>query len=448
MKGVQWTMKRHFKWAAVVGMAALLLLSACSAGGSKPAARGTSQGGDAGGSKSDKAAQLRIMWWGPDARHKATLQVLDMYTKMNPQISFAPEYTDWNGFWTKMTTLAASKSIPDVLQMDGAYIQDYAKRGLLEDLSDVDLEGVVDAKIIDNSKMNGKLYGIPLSHNGSGIVFNKTDLEAAGVKLPVKNWSWDDYFAFANEVRAKMPKEKYGITDGSNVWDWYQFYQTSYGKGPMMMDGSKFNLDKELWFKFQQTYEQFRKDGVVPPAQVQAAFKENDPKGDSMASGTVLSRPATVASVSVLETLLPGKVAVVNNPIGPSGGGWAQSTIYLSISKNSKHINESKKFAKWFITDKEAGKALGTTRGIPINADIFKEVQPSLSKADMLGKEMLDVAVDKALPFYPAPPGWEDFVKTYSSDMEAVMFGKETLQHAYDKIVAKGKETEAKLSKK
>jgi multiple sugar transport system substrate-binding protein len=446
--------KRWVSGLTVISLASVMALAGCSSGGgsgtaksdkadpAKPAATDTEKKTDT------KPVNLKIMWWGPDARHQATLKALELYSQQNPNVKFTPEYLAWDGFWTKLTTLAASKSMTDVLQMDGAYIQDYAKRGLLEDLSSVDLKGIVDPKIIENSKINGKLYGIPLSHNGTGFAYNKVDLEAAGIKLPAKDWSWDDFFAFAKEARAKLPKEKYGISDSSDIWDWYQFYQTSYGKGPMMVDGTKFYLDKDLWFKFQQTYEQFRKDNVVPPAQVQAAFKENDPKGDPMASGTVMIRGATVGSVSVLESLMPGKVAIVNNPIGPSGGGWAQSTIYLSISTTSKYKDEAKNFVKWFITDKEAGKVLGTTRGIPINEQIYKEIEPTLKKADTIGKDLLDVALGKALPFYPAPPGWEDFIKTYTSEMDNVMFKKETLEQAYDKISAKGKETEAKLSKK
>ncbi|WP_231571200.1 ABC transporter substrate-binding protein [Gordoniibacillus kamchatkensis] len=273
--------KKWGKAVSVVSLAAWMALAAgCSSSGQSGSgasdAGAKSDAGDTG--KSNKAVNLKMMWWGPDARHQATLKALDLYTKQNPNVKFTPEYLAWDGYWTKLTTLAASKSMTDVLQMDGAYIQDYAKRGLLEDLSSIDLKGIVDPKIIENLKINGKLYGIPLAHNGAGIAYNKVELEAAGIKLPFKDWTWDDYFAFAKEARQKLPKDKYPISDGSSGWDSYQFYQTSYGKGPMMVDGTKFNLDKDLWYKYQQTYAQFRKDGVVPPAEVQAAFKENDPR--------------------------------------------------------------------------------------------------------------------------------------------------------------------------
>lgn len=105
---------------------------------------------------------------------------------------------------------------------------------------------------------------------------------------------------------------------------------------------------------------------------------------------------------------MPGKVGVVNLPVGPAGGGWAQSTIFLSVSANSKNKDEAKKFLRWFVTDKDAGKALGLTRGIPINPDIYKELEPTLEAKDKLGKEIYDLSLDKALPFYPPTAGFSN----------------------------------------
>ena len=108
--------------------------------------------------------------------------------------------------------------------------------------------------------------------------------------------------------------------------------------------GKKFTLDKDLFMTYYKTYEEFRKAKIVPPAEKAAAFLENDPQADPMASGVVMTRGATTGSVSALEQLMPGKVGVVNMPTGPSGGGWAQSTIFLSVSANSKHKDEAKRF--------------------------------------------------------------------------------------------------------
>lgn len=440
-------------WSKSFGMlmlVLLLVLTACSSGGSntnKPANEGeesTDKPSNEGDKGAGAATTLSIMWWGPDARHEATKKALDIYTKQNSSVTFKPEFMAWDAFWQKLPTLAASKSITDVLQMDAAYLQEYVSRGQLEDLSDIDLSGIVDPTVITNLQIDGKLYGIPLSQNAQGLAFNKTELEQYGIPLPHKDWTYDEFFQWARDARAKLPEGKYPIGD-TTTWDSFNYYQTSMGKPAVMSDGGKtFTLDKELFMTFYQTYEEFRKAKIVPPAEKAAAFLENDPQADPMASGVVMTRGATTGSVSALEQLMPGKVGVVNLPVGPSGGGWAQSTIFLSVSANSKNKDEAKKFLRWFITDKEAGQALGLTRGIPINPDIYKELEPTLENKDKLGKELYDLSLDKALPFYPPAAGFSEWVDTYKKEMEAVTFGQQSIEDAFKKIEKMGQELASK----
>ncbi|MCC3375774.1 sugar ABC transporter substrate-binding protein [Cohnella sp. REN36] len=433
--------------AAVALLGSALLLAAC----------GGKSGGDADGSPSGTAegskgtgggTTLGIMWWGPDARHEATKKALEIYTKQHPGVKFKPEFMAWDAYWQKLPTLAASKSIPDVLQMDAAYIQEYVSRGQLEDLSGVDLSGIVDPNVVENSKIGGKLYGIPLSQNAQGIAFNKEELAQYGIPLPKQNWTYDEFFQWARDAKSKLPEGKYPIGD-STTWDGFNFYQTSMGGPPVMTDGGKtFHLDKDLFVKFYKTYEEFRKAKIVPPAEQSAAFLENDPKADPMASGAVMTRGATTGSVSALEQLMPGKVGVVNMPIGPAGGGWAQSTIFLSVSAGSKHKDEAKAFVKWFVSDKEAGAALGLTRGIPINPEIYQALEPTLEQKDKLGKDLYDLAVGKALPFYSAAAGYSEWVDTYKKELDAVTFGQQSIEDAYAKIDKLGKDLAAKAGAK
>lgn len=431
----------------IILLAIVLVLAACS-GGDSGGTGGTSGGGtsQSGGSGSGGAGEitLGITWWGPDARHEATMKAIEIYTQQNPNVKFKPEYMAWDAFWQKLPTLAASRSVPDVLQMDAAYINEYVANGTLEDLTDIDLSGIVDPNVIENLKIDGKLYGIPLSQNAQGIAFNKAELEAAGAPLPKVNWTWDDYFNWGREVKALLPDGKYGISDTSNLWDWYNWFQTGNGEKPLMSDNGKtFTLNRELFIKYHSTLKQLRDEGIVPPPDQQLAFLENDPTADPMASGVVMTRGATTGSVAALEEMMPGKVDVVNVPIGSAGGGWAQSTIFLSVSSNSAHKEEAKKFVKWFITDKEAGRALGLTRGVPINPEIYAELEPTLEQKDKLGKKIYDVSVEKALPFYSIAAGYTEWVDTYKATMEAVMFDQLSIEEAYERLNALGNEIAA-----
>ncbi|GMK39154.1 ABC transporter substrate-binding protein [Paenibacillus sp. CCS19] len=421
------------KGMALLTVGAMLALTACGSGGS---------------SKDDGSVKLKIMWQGPDTRHQAMLKTQEVYTGLNPSITFSPEYMAWDDYWKKLPTLAASHSMPDVLHMDGAYIQEYATRGTLEDLSSMDLSGVIDDKTLENLKIDGKLYGIPISRNAQGIAFNKEALAAAGIELPKKDWTWDEFFDFARNARAKLADGVYPISD-SDTWDFYQYYQTSNGKGPIIQEnGTKFNLDKELFTKFYGIYAEFREKKIVPPADMVSSFKENDPQADPMASGNVMTRGATVGSVGALEQLMPGKVDVVNIPVGPEGGGWAQPTIFLSVSTDSKHKDEAKAFIKWFVTETQAGQTYGMNFGIPINDAIYKALEPNLQPKDILGNKLYATAKDKALPFYPAAAGWTEWVDNYKKTMDAVMFGQKSIEDAYNEISKAGNAIAEKQSAK
>ncbi|MFB9279498.1 ABC transporter substrate-binding protein [Cohnella cellulosilytica] len=431
-------------------LAIMLALSACGSGknnnsSSSAAPSSSAPAGSSSSGNANEAAKMSIMWWGADERHQATLAALDVYTKQNPNVTFTSEYLAWDAYWDKLPTLAASKTITDVLQMDAAYISEYVAKGVLEDLTDIELSGIVDPAVIENLKIGGKLYGIPLSQNAQGVAFNKPELEAAGISLPQKNWTWDDFFAFAREAKSKLPDGKYGISDTSNAWDWYNWYQTGNGEEPLMSsDGKTFTLNKDLFMKYQGEFASLRKEKAVPPPDQVLAFKENDPTADPMASGVVMTRGATTGSVSALETLMPGKVDVVNIPNGPSGGGWAQSTIFLAVSADSKHKDEAKKFVKWFISDPEAGKTLGLTRGIPISPEIYKSLEDTLQPKEKLGKKVYDVSVEKALPFYSIAAGYTEWVDAFKSTMEGVMFDQTSLEDAYEKLNKLGQEIAAK----
>ncbi len=98
------TAKRNKLVLTVITAMLGLSLTGCG-GAAKPA---ETKAGDASAAGS-KPVKLRITWWGAQSRHDATLKILDLYTKKNPNITFEPEYSGWDGYIDKLTTQAAAK---------------------------------------------------------------------------------------------------------------------------------------------------------------------------------------------------------------------------------------------------------------------------------------------------------------------------------------------------
>ena len=91
---------------------------------------------------------------------------------------------------------------------------------------------------------------------------------------------------------------------------------------------------------------------------------------------------------------------------------------------------------QWFVSDLKAGSILGTTRGMPINDAVYAEIEPTLERKDTIGRDLLEAALPYALPFYPLAAGWTEWAALYESEAQAVQFGRQTLEGAYDNLQA------------
>lgn len=66
---------------------------------------------------------LNVLWWGSQTRHEMTTEMLEKFEELNPDIDVVMDYSDWDGYWTKLPAQVAGGQTPDVFQMD------YAKPG-------------------------------------------------------------------------------------------------------------------------------------------------------------------------------------------------------------------------------------------------------------------------------------------------------------------------------
>src|SRR4030042_3262086 len=79
--------------------------------------------------KSDEQVTLRFSWWGGDARHKATLEAIDLYMKLNPNVKILPEYSGAQGYLDKKKIELASGTAPDVVQIDFTWLEELISKG-------------------------------------------------------------------------------------------------------------------------------------------------------------------------------------------------------------------------------------------------------------------------------------------------------------------------------
>ncbi|KEZ49537.1 hypothetical protein AZ46_0213510 [Metabacillus indicus LMG 22858] len=407
-------------------MASLLLVSLAACSASSNSASSSDEKGS--------SSKLRIVWWGSQERHDATIKVLELYKKKNPDITFEMEYSGWDGYWDKLATQSAAKNAPDIIQMDAQYLQEYATRNQLAELDKVNT-GDVDESLVDSGKYNDKLYAVALGNNAYGMVYNKSAFEKLGVSLPESGWTWDDLFNMAKEIQPKLEEGKYVLRDFTFDASIYEMYQLSKGKGHLSKEDGSFNIDKQTWLEWVNTFKELRELGVVTPPDVTVSEQEYDPKQDLLLNNTVLIKQSFAAQFPSYDSVQPNTFALVKAPMSKDAGGYLKPSMFWSVSEHSKNKEEAQKFIDFFINDPEAAEILGVSRGIPVSKTILDTMKESFEQSQLSQLTLIEETAPDAQTFNGGPKGWGDFQNNgYRQVGEELSFGQIEPEAAYEQL--------------
>lgn len=394
----------------------------------------------------EKEITLTIAWWGSQARHDATLQAIEQYKKLNPHVNFQTQFSGWDGYFDKLAVQYSAKNAPDIIQMDAAYLNDYASRGLLGDLKDVKVDNI-EQTVLDGGKVQSVQYAMPLGVAALGMVYDKTVVEKLGLQAPEFDWTWDDYFAFGEAAKAKLGEDKYVFADQSADLVDYTAYQYSMGKGYIFSDEGTLNIDKDTWIGFMTKMGELRERGILTPADITTTDKELDPQLDSVINGNAIARHLFSNQVGSIEGLKPNTFGYASMPFGSEAGGWLKPGMFWSVNAQSANQAEAVKFIDWFVNDLEAGQTLGLTRGTPINSKVVEALTPTFSEADKISLDFLEKVTPNAQQFINDPQGWGNFKGDYKTIVEKLQFKQSTPESAYEELIKLGEKYAAEAKK-
>ena len=96
---------------------ASLLLAACG-GGAQPVATEAPAGGEpaatAASSAGEEPVEITFTMWGAPEEFTVWQALVDDFHKANPNITVNVDVSDWDSYWTKLNTLVAGGTPPDV----------------------------------------------------------------------------------------------------------------------------------------------------------------------------------------------------------------------------------------------------------------------------------------------------------------------------------------------
>ncbi|MFZ5826574.1 MAG: ABC transporter substrate-binding protein [Bacillota bacterium] len=422
------------KWLTVLTAAVLVLgfVPACGTGtaGTRPAPATAPQ--------QEPKVELRAIWWGSQDRHDKTLRAIEAFQRKYPHITIHSEFSDFSTHWDKLLVKTASGDAPDLIQMDFAYINEYAGRGALLDLTpytgkELNLADV-DKNLIESGKVGDRLYGIALGSNTMALHVNKTLLDQAGLPVPAFDWTWKDLERYAAEVKVKLGQDFWFTPDQSAERNTLEYWVRQRGKSGLWK-GYELNVTEEDvagWWRF---WDDLRKAGLVPSGEVSVA---NGSFGGAFEASLWARNKGTVHwgwsnEYERNARVVKGETVMVPYPRGEKADGhYAKVSMYWSVYSKTKYPEEAALFIRWFISDPEAARILSTTRGVPVTAtarDALK--QAGLSPYDRAMFDFVEKVTKIAGPTpAPAPKGNTEVVKLFVRLTEEQAFGRKSPEEA------------------
>ncbi|HJB11862.1 MAG TPA: extracellular solute-binding protein [Candidatus Brachybacterium merdavium] len=392
------------------------------------------------GSAADGATELRMTWWGGETRRELTDAVVAEYTDVAPEVSVSTEPSEFSGYWDKLATQTAAQDAPDIIQMEEAYLTEYAERGALLDLSAAGLdtsgftEGLADAGVIEGAGQVGVRGG----SNAPVMLVNPALFEEAGVDMPDDTaWTWDEQLAIAEEIAAAS-EGAYGTSQFVVNPVVFRLWLRQQGLG-IWKDGELgFDVDAATaFFEFADTV----LNSEAGPAAEQT--QEDNAGGIEQSLFATGRQAMTVAWTNqsvAFGNALGSDVALLRLPTAPGGAGdhqmWLKPGIFWSVASSSAAPDVAVEFLNFLLNSPDSGKHLGVERGIPPNAEVRDLVKGQLEGTELSTLEFVEAVTPEVGPDPEiAPMGGSVFESLLERVGESFMFGQIDAEGAAQSMV-------------
>ncbi|MGO1316067.1 MAG: ABC transporter substrate-binding protein, partial [Cellulomonadaceae bacterium] len=426
-------MKARWIRGAAVAATLALALAGC---GSSDSPEGDESGAGTGGAATldpEEQITLNLAWWGNEERAGLYKQAVDLFQSEHTNITVQTQFQAWGDYWPARNTEAAGNSLPDVFQMDLAYLRQYANNNQLRALDDqigvnLDVSGFQE-QLLASGNVGGEQVAIPTSTNTLALIYSPDALAELGVELPGEGYTWDDYFAFLAEAGAATQAkgiEVWGSEDMTSRF--YAFLQTviQSGKQPFTEDG-ELGFDEADLLTWLEKITTARDEGAFHPAartvQIQPLIPMTANAAATMFEWDVLSSSYGAESGKDNLGLLPV-------PAGEDGKThmYQKPAMLMTASANTEHPEAAATLIDFLVNDPRVGEIFGTSKGIPATEaqrDAMNLEEGSLNANIVAYEESVADQLTEQAPFLPAGFG--------ALEAEYMRLGSE---HAYGQITS------------
>ncbi|GAB2021476.1 ABC transporter substrate-binding protein [Pseudolactococcus yaeyamensis] len=325
--------------------------------------------------------KLTMAWWGSQARHDATVKVIDMYEKQNPNVKIEPEFYDFDGYVTKLNVATAADKVWDIWQIAGNYP---AYLNNIEPLDTYIDKGLIDTKdtseaYLKTTQRDGKQLGLSNGMNAYAIAYDPELFKKAGIEEPTTDWTWEDFEKICLKIKEKLNIYGFELEQLDDFYPGASVGVGQYGGGLNFYDkddDAKLGFDKSNllspYFKMRKTLVDA---GAMPDSGAIAEVK--DIENSYLVKKESAMKWIASNQVNALGQAANREIKLITLPKRKEdvGSTALMSSQMLCIAKNSKYKEEVAKFINFFQNDIEANKILNGERGVPIMEKVREELK-------------------------------------------------------------------------
>lgn len=187
------------------------------------------------------SGDISYMTWGDEAERQIYDTILKDFMAANSKVKVNYIYTP-DDYYTKLQTMIAGKTIPDVFWLIQSEVIPYVKAGTCEELDPwIEKYPELTADMVDGllkyGQYEGKTYTIPKDWEPIVMYLNEDLFTAANVPLPAADWTMEDYVELAKKLTIVKDGrvEQYGA-EVDNYWAFWMVFGANYG-GKWFKDG-------------------------------------------------------------------------------------------------------------------------------------------------------------------------------------------------------------------
>lgn len=282
-------------------------------------------------------------------------QMIALFEEKNPNIKVKVETAPFDSYFTKLQTLIAGGTAPDVFELNYENFVTYAEKGLLLDLNPLlSADSSYDPKLFTERareafSYNGMQLGLPATFSTVMLYYNKDLFDKAGLDYPTADWTWDDAIEAGKKINDPA-NGVWGLYSGVSFWEFY--------KKAAQNNCKIFNEDKtEVLINSPECVEALEKmvsmvktEKVVPSAAEMGGVSD----GDLFVAGKLGMDVTGIWMFSAYKEA-PFQWDVTVEP-----GMASKATHFFANAANvfaaTKHPQEAYQWVKFFTTDPEMAK--------------------------------------------------------------------------------------------